>query len=377
MRTQPIPSVLIALGGVLGTLPAGAEPGVANPVPSNLASAALAKASFVPTEEPPGAACPIELSGDANASWRSAVRALEARADRPGADCAHIELVVSEGKATLTYATRDGRRAERTLREPSELDPTVLALGVTTPDLAPLDPGGDTAVRTRSNAASPSPQTGAPQNTRPPLKLTPTPQDDVADEGTQSGPSNLPADSKVLFGFGAGFRSGTRLVSPLFTGTAGLTIGHWELAVQGRYEAHYSYVAQAAGEGDPESDPPGTAGLGAGVTVGRRQPFGNTLLLGGISLNVTSLHDGTDESDPAESEAEAKAREERNGRAEARAGIYTGFVFPRRSSVRFRSDVSAEVVPHSIGTSEVGPDGIPVMPWWAVGLTLGMEFGAP
>jgi hypothetical protein len=180
-----------------------------------------------------------------------------------------------------------------------------------------------------------------------------------------------------MFGFGAGFRSGTRLVSPLVTGTAGLTISDWELAVQARYEAHYSYVAKPRGEGDPERDPPGTVGLGAGITVGRRQPFGNTLLLGGISLNVTSLHDGSDESDPPANEAEAKAREERNGRAEARAGLYTGFIFPRRSSVRFRSDLSAEVVPHSIGASETGPDGIPVMPWWAVGFTLGMEFGAP
>ncbi len=365
-------SALLVLGGVLGTCPAGADPGLPH------APAALASTSFTATEEAPGAACPILLSGHAGPAWERAVRTLQARVDRRGADCDHIELVVSRGKATLTYATRDGRRAERTLRGPSELEPTVLALEVTTPELDAADSAaGGTAVRTRPNEVSPTPPTAEPQKERAPLALTPpkTPDREMVDAGPENSPSTLPADSKVMFGFGVGFRGGTRLASPLVTGTAGLNIGHWELAVQGRYEAHYSYVAKPAGEGDPEHDPPGTAGLGAGVMVGRRQPLGNTLLLGGLSLNVTSLHDGAGDSDPPASEAEAKARDERDGRAEARAGIYTGFVFPRRSTVRFRSDVSAEVVPHSIGTSETGPDGIPVMPWWAVGFTLGMEFG--
>jgi hypothetical protein len=364
--------VLLALSGVLATSTAGADPSLP------YAPAALSPGSMVVEDEARRPTCPIVLIGATDAAWTRAVESLEARTNAHGSDCDRIELVVTRSEATLTYVTRDGRSAARTLRGPSELEPTVLALGVTTPDVdGPDSSGGDTDVRTRPRDVSPSPQDGVPPKDRPQLKLAAlqTPKDDLADAGTEAPPSSLPPDSNVLFGFGTGFRSGTRLISPLITGTAALAIGKWELGVQGRWEAHYAYISEE--HDDSGTEPPGTAGLGAGVTAGRRQPIGNTLLVGGIMLNVTSLHDGTDEEDPGETEADRKAREERNGRAEARAGVYTGFVFPRRSSVRFRSDVSAEIVPHSIGASETGPDGIPLMPWWAVGFTLGMEFGAP
>lgn len=376
---RPSP-LLLAIAGVLGTSLAGAHPGA--PHPAAALSSSPPTAANEPEGPADGSACPVVLSGSSEAKWVAAVQALEGRDGVRGADCRRIEVVVVRGAATLTYVTRDGRSAVRSLRGPSELEPTVLALGVTTPEPERL---GGTDGRTRPREVSPSPRSGDPQDPRPerpPLRLASTsnPESDVGDSGAQVTPSSLPSDSKVMFGFGTGLRSGTRLLSPLITGTAALAIQDWELAVQGRYEAHYMYLKDEHADGsDPERERPGTAGLGAGVMVGRRQPLGNTLLVGGALVNVTSLHDGVDDEDdeaPTD-EATKKANGESNGRAEARVGAYAGFVFPRRSSVRFRSELAAEVVPHSIGASETRSDGIPMMPWWAVCFTLGMEFGRP
>ncbi len=377
---RPSP-VSFALAFVFGTSLASAHPGAPHP-PAVLSSQPLGGSGGPAGSGEEVPACPIVLSGSSDAAWASAVRALERRDVWRGADCQRIEVLVVRGAATLTYVTSDGRSAVRSLSGPSELEPTVVALGVTTPDAERV---GDTDERSRALEMSRTSRGEASEEPRPPkptLRLTPEqePASSFGDTGAEVTPSSLPNDSKVLFGFGMGMRSGTRLLSPLLTGTAALALEDWELAVQGRYEAHYMYVDDEHRDGsDPEEERPGTAGLGAGVMVGRRQPLGNTLLIGGALVNVTSLHDGTDD-EPDEGAADAeetRVNDQSRGRAEARVGAYAGFVFPRRSYVRFRSELAAEVVPHSIGASETRSDGIPMMPWWAVCFTLGMEFGKP
>jgi hypothetical protein len=76
--------------------------------------------------------CTILVVGDGPAPdpWQEAARGLVDWA-RASEDCASVRVVVQRNGARLIYETRDGREAVRQVGAPSELGPTLSALGET------------------------------------------------------------------------------------------------------------------------------------------------------------------------------------------------------------------------------------------------------
>jgi hypothetical protein len=96
-----------------------------------------------------------------------------------------------------------------------------------------------------------------------------------------------------------------------------------------------------------------------GVGDGQQGPSGD-----GQSMSST---------DTASSSAPASSTEHSTSRVEPRTGIYFGVAFPRRGPIRFRPTLSADVVPSRLGRELSIDPSIPSIPWWSIGLTLGME----
>jgi hypothetical protein len=158
-----------------------------------------------------------------------------------------------------------------------------------------------------------------------------------------------------VLGAHVGFRAGAEnLISPLIGGTAALRLDRWELGLLGRFEAHY-VNASGGNDGSPE-----TSGAVLGVTFGRREPLGNFALRFGGTTLLAALHEDNGA---------------KRGRAEVRLGAYTSAIWPRRSATRLRLDLGYELVPYNIGQSERNALGVSSLPWWAMTLTIGAEFG--
>jgi hypothetical protein len=137
-------------------------------------------------------------------------------------------------------------------------------------------------------------------------------------------------------------------------GSAALMLGSWELGLVGRYEAHY---VNARGKND---DRPDTSGATLGATVGVRKALGRLALRGGGMILLAALHE----------DSGSKA-----GRAEARLGAYLGGLMPIAKTTRLRLDLGGEFVPYNIGRSERNALEESSLPWWALTLALGVEFG--
>ena len=65
----------------------------------------------------------------------------------------------------------------------------------------------------------------------------------------------------------------------------------------------------------------------------------------------------------------------RRGRAEMRVGSYLGVALPSSASTRFRADVAADIVPEDLGGKAADSLEATITPWWALSLSLGLEFG--
>jgi hypothetical protein len=239
----------------------------------------------------------------------------------------------------LTFVTRDGRKAERLLSDPAELEATIAALSVTDhrtePAAAPSRPGG---------------------NRQPPKPAPPaaSPRHPVTESAADSEPSS---DGQVMYSLQAGSRGGAdNLISVVLNGSASLVLHRWELGVAASIDFQYIKVGASPREA------PGSS-VAAGVTVGRREHVDNTAVLVGSRLTIAGLND--------EREVDTGER----GGAEVRTGAYFGLVFPRRASARFRTELGAELVPHDLGGRISRSSAGPVTPWWAVSLLAGVELG--
>jgi hypothetical protein len=293
---------------------------------------ALAVAALICTLPRPALACRVELAGADSAAWRAAAAALELAAD----DCARVDVAVGESGARLTFTTRDGRSAERTLVDPAELGSTVAALRVTVPEPPPSAP--------ESSKEAP-----AARATMPAREPTTAP-DALEPESSDAG---------AIFALSSGTRGGgNALFSPVLGASASLMLDRWELGVTGAFEFQYFDLASHSAADRRSS------AVALGVMVGRREPISGFALLYGARLSVVALlHEDRD-----------------HGQAEGRAGAFAGVALPRTGGVRFRADLGADVVGAHPGFSEETPVGEsrgPITPEWAVTGLIGVEIGGP
>jgi len=280
----------------------------------------------------PALACRVELEGADSAAWRAAAVALEG--ELAAEDCAGVELAVGESAARLTFTTRDGRSAERTLVDPAELTATVAALRVTIPEPPPAAP----------EAANEAPAAHA----APPARRAATAPPALEPESPDAG---------AIFALSSGTRGGgAALFSPVLGASASLMLDRWELGVTGAFEFQYFDLASHSAADRRSS------AVALGVIVGRREPIsGFALLYGGRLSVVALLHEDRD-----------------HGEAEGRAGAFAGVALPRTGGVRLRADLGADVVGAHPGFSEETPVGEsrgPITPQWAVSLLVGVEIG--
>jgi hypothetical protein len=280
--------------------------------------------------------CSVAVSGASTAAWHQAASGLQLSGS--AGDCASIHLELLATGARLTFTTRDGRRAERLLSDPAELEATIAALAVT--DLR-SEPTAEPSRQSDSQLPKPAPAAASPRRS-------------VAESEPSSEAS---PDSQPTYSLQAGSRGGAdRLISVVLNGSASLVLQRWELGVGAAIDFQYFTVGSSPGEA------PGSAVV-AGVTIGRREQIDNTAVLVGSRLMIAALND--------EREVDTGER----GGAEIRTGAYLGLVFPRRSPARFRTELGAELVPHDLGGRVSRSSEGPVTPWWAVSLLAGVELG--
>lgn len=272
--------------------------------------------------------CTVRLTPAGEPGWQAAADHLQAVLSTPGAhgDCGTVDIDVQDNGATLVFTTRDGRRAVRRLAAPSELEPTVEMLSVTGP---------------------------AP----PPEKRVVIERDRyVAVPHAPVAPEKRP---RIVYGASAGVRVGAEtLLSPVLRAFGSIALGPWELGILSQWDVRYNQLVDAA---------PGVQSawaLAGGVTAARRQPLSDTVSLrAGADLMMAALDEESSEHSVNE------------GRAEARVGAFVGAVLPRRAASRWRATLGADFCPTHIGKSPTNLDGVPLLPWWAFTLTVGVELG--
>jgi hypothetical protein len=283
--------------------------------------------------EGPGENCKIYVLGELTPEWSRAVAHVESL--QTGEDCARVEVEVSGQGANVTFVTRDGRVARRRLDGPSELSSTLEALQET----------GGMADSSKLDDKDAPPAQGAPALEAKPMAhaIVPPSALDVA-----------PLSFQPIFSLGLGMRGGAdHLFSPTMEGTFTLDLQHWQVGLHLGVELRYIDMKQ------PERET-GTS-LTTGLLLGRREPLERLLVhYGGRLLYSTSSNEADENG--------------RNGhRNETRLGAYVGVVVPRRSAVRFRADMAADIVPLDLGGASSA--GGSASPWWATSLLLGIEFG--
>lgn len=308
--------------------------------------------------------CNLEVTGKAAPAWRDAIRSLDVGAS-DASDCAVIRLTVGGDIAHLTFETNDGRVAARELRHPSELAPTLDALLVTGLPPKPEPAPEPTPEPTLEPASKPRPAPSAP--------LVPRRGPAVVAENDRT-PRAPRADAlTAAFSLQLGVRGGAGgLMSPVIHGQVTMDRSRWEIGVWGALEPDYgsfgpgqmsdSQPAIVQVDMPPADDRPveprgpvgqGSAGV-VGIAVGRRVPFTHLDVIFGARVGVAAIRrsDSTDDG------------------AELRVGTGVDLVFPRASTLRFRTGVAAEVVPNDLNRFGTGP-----VPWWALSARLGFEVG--
>jgi hypothetical protein len=304
--------------------------------------------------------CQLEVTGTANPAWRDAIGSVDVRSGE-ASDCALIRLFVDSDMARLTFETNDGRIAERELRHPSELVPTLDALLITG-----LPAEAEPEANTREEPVA---------KVRPaPARPRPIPRRGSAIVAENDGATRTPgADAlTAAFSLQLGARGGADgLMSAVIHGQVTMDRNRWEIGVWGAFEPEYGSIAGDTRATEPAIvqvemppgetrrveplGPPGQASAGVvGVMVGRRVPFAHLDMILGARVGVAAIRhfDGADDG------------------AEVRVGSGADLVFPRRSTLRFRTGVGAEVVPDGVNRAGAGP-----MPWWAFVARLGIEVG--
>jgi hypothetical protein len=286
---------------------------------------------------------------DAPVVWLDAARNAEERLARDAGDCGSVVIEVQHAGAVIIFATRDGRQATRSVRSADEILPTLQALLVTGPP---------------PSAAAPNPMPAAA-----PAAALASPRDRVpvarAPEGSRAAASE--SGAHVVASALVGGRLGLPgpFISPPLSVRVSVLVARWELGIRAEYEPAFAWGGGAA---------PASFSLqrySFGVTAGRREPLGPAAvgfgLTGGISAFDESGADSTGQPGSAAGISPA----------EPLLGVYASLLFPRRSPLRLRAELSSDVAVARLGrTLEIDP-ALPALPWSSVGTCLGMEGEIP
>jgi hypothetical protein len=293
-------------------------------LPPFLRGASIAAGAFIAAAPARADQCRVEMTGTPSPAWQGAADSLES-SKLTDADCTSVLVEVSEHGARLTFVTPDGRSAERELTDPDELQATVDALRVRGPSA--------------KQAASVPKATGT------------TPKDARPGE-----PPRSTQGTSVIFALGAGVRAGTKLASPVLNGAVSLLVRRWEFGLNAASEMQYGAFAE--NEGAPMDR--GSA-FSLGLSAGRREPAGGVALLAGARTAFGWLV--FNQNGPAEQPTDARE-------TEWRLGAYLGIAVPRRSSIRFRADLGADLV-----VANRPPDSYAMTPAWGMTALVGAEIG--
>jgi hypothetical protein len=298
------------------------------------------------------AACPVSIfPSDAAEGWRAAARTAEERLQRAGADgdCGSLAIQVAGGRASVLFTTRDGRQTVRPLDSPDEVGPLVDALLVTLPD------EHDPAVE---------------QPPIPPSKVT------FVDRAPAQ-PAGTPARIALHAAAGGRVSSPGGFASPSFSAGAGVLVGAWELSAFGVWDPAHVLIGGGAPTGFSMSR------YAVGVAVGRRVPVGGVSVAFGVGTGVAVTSEaaadvngtGGGQTGGGQTGGGQTGGGQNGGlsQAEPLVAAYGGLVYPRRSPVRLRSELSAEV----IGRTTVIDPALPTLPWWSGSASLGVEWEMP
>lgn len=219
--------------------------------------------------------------------------------------------MVGDAGATIVFTTHDDRQARRAVGTPGELGPAVVALLV-------------------SAAPSVQPAPARPDSAPP---ASPTPGEVLPPPAAEASSS---AHLDIAGSVGARVAGPGSFVSPDVGILASLTLSHWEIGVLAQWDPAQSPLQASAPAGFAMST------FDVGVLMGRRQPVGGIELLGGVmaAVSVTS-EQGADTGGSGATGGPSSA--------EPRVGAYAGVVFPRRSRLRVRSMLGADLAASRIG----------------------------
>lgn len=204
------------------------------------------------------------VGGDLASAWTAPVEALRAQiAELPRSDCQPMMLSIerSDRGVRVVATTPDGRRAERTVQDPSALVATALGLLVTIPDeAAPAPPPAPPVAAVPSTATAP-----------PAVSHTPAPA------------------ARPAVGLWAGFSAGVRLTAPTdltvldVEARADSLFEHWMLLATIR-----SAVASCLGEQGVDCDVYNDVSVGLGV--GRRIRTGASAVDLALEPSLVVMH---------------------------------------------------------------------------------------
>jgi hypothetical protein len=286
--------------------------------------------------------CAITLTPDeASKEWRAAVASLRAdlRHEADG-DCRAIAIDVSADPAFVVLTTQDGRQAVRRIDSPEDLRPLVDALLVTLPAPSTSDAIASTGQHPETAAA-------------PPIDHAQSAADKAMYLVVQ-------ADGGARVSAPGGF------ASPSFGARLGAVFGRWELACTGQWDPAHTLLSGGTPAGFSMSR------YAVGVAAGRRLLLGESTIALGLTTAVAVVSEvGIDNGGPSAGQTGGATS------AEPLVGAYVAFVWPHRSSLRFRSELSGDAVASRLGKTLVMDPSLPALPWWSATTTLGVEWVVP
>jgi hypothetical protein len=281
-------------------------------------------------------ACRIETSGASSPEWSNA-RASLAELALTDRDCVSVRIQITEDQARVLFTTADGRSAERIVATPAELRATIDALRVQGPA-----PRVDREVSAQAAA-------------RPAARVKAVAQRSASDDG----PDHRRLRLALLTGARGG---GDSLVSPVLGGALSLGWGMLELGAMINAEVQY-YEVQGGQPGDQRA-----SAAVFGVQAGLRQPIAALDVLAGgraaLAFVMSRNHDA--QACPVTKGCPFPVEDDRTG--EWRAGAYLGLSVPRAATLRFRTEVSAEVI-----TPSALDGSLAHTPSWALAALVGLE----
>jgi hypothetical protein len=280
----------------------------------------------------------------------------------PATGCAHVALTVKSqgGGATIVATAADGRRAERTISQPSSLAPTALGLVASIPGDAPVDawPAPVAAGAARAITA-PVSRSALVSSEVVPSWPSPFPPPPPAGDAPAARPGSR-GDLEPLalwLGFGVGGRAGrpTQLaMADLEARLDAILVGRWIVFAAVRYTP---VGATTLFDVDNDQYHEWSGSLGAG----RRLTLGPTKIDLGLAPELVAMKmEGDFSGDVVER------------RVQPRLDAWARWVVPFAAEWQVALTGDADVAPLDVAQAPDPNPRLPALPTWTLGLRLGV-----